>query len=144
MGDNLLDVVGPPTAKRPKLNSPLSGSDGTGKHWNGKQGSLAWMVFQILHIQSLADLRKTTCGQSYCSVVRQPQNRVLPFSSSFENWFWCLASSPYPGLCQKKVSYYNCSRCISTRLFLSHFCSFATGTFMNTWAMLCMQTHGQQ
>ncbi|CAJ1075040.1 CREB binding protein b isoform X3 [Xyrichtys novacula] len=28
MADNLLDV-GPPTAKRPKLNSPLSGSDGT-------------------------------------------------------------------------------------------------------------------
>lgn len=34
MADNLLDVVGPPTAKRPKLNSPLSGSDGTGKHGN--------------------------------------------------------------------------------------------------------------
>uniref|UniRef100_A0A3B4B9E6 adenylate cyclase n=1 Tax=Periophthalmus magnuspinnatus TaxID=409849 RepID=A0A3B4B9E6_9GOBI len=30
MADNLLDV-GPPTAKRPKLNSPLSGSDGPGK-----------------------------------------------------------------------------------------------------------------
>ena len=31
MADNLLDV-GPPTAKRPKLNSPLSGSDGPGKN----------------------------------------------------------------------------------------------------------------
>lgn len=30
MADNLLDV-GPPNAKRPKLNSPLSGSDGPGK-----------------------------------------------------------------------------------------------------------------
>lgn len=30
MADNLLDA-GPPTAKRPKLNSPLSGSDGPGK-----------------------------------------------------------------------------------------------------------------
>lgn len=30
MADNLLDV-GPPTAKRPKLNSPLSGSDGPGE-----------------------------------------------------------------------------------------------------------------
>lgn len=34
MADNLLDVVGPPTAKRPKLNSPLSGSDGTGEQQN--------------------------------------------------------------------------------------------------------------
>lgn len=30
MADNLLEV-GPPTAKRPKLNSPLSVSDGPGK-----------------------------------------------------------------------------------------------------------------
>lgn len=37
MADNLLDVVGPPTAKRPKLNSPLSGSDGTGKQENSKR-----------------------------------------------------------------------------------------------------------
>lgn len=44
MGDNLLDVVGPPTAKRPKLNSPLSGSDGTGKHGKKKCTWLKWFA----------------------------------------------------------------------------------------------------